>query len=210
MREIKEYKDIIQGSPEWRELRCGRITASEAGDFLGTSDAFEKLLYKKAAEILTGNVEVIKATSAMERGHELEPRSRVLFEMRHPEITVNETGFFAIDDFFGVSPDGTFNSNQGWENKSINATDHLQLFETGKGCKAHGSHLNQCKFSLYFLEYRYWNLCYYHSDFPDEYCLNELSIELDDKTEKLLSEREQIAIEFLSKYKQFIQGNSSF
>lgn len=191
---------VEQNSPEWLALRCGRITASEAGDFLGTPAAFKKLLYKKAAEILTGGQESVKSSAKMERGHEIEPKAKIWYSMEHGK-SVRDGNFWTIDDFFGLSPDGIVgNLESGLECKAINQTDHFQMIETGEGCKSHNDHLKQCKFSMYFMKIP-WQLYYYHDKFPNKYCGNLIDVVLDTDTIELIEKRAAEAIEFLTKYK---------
>lgn len=110
---IKIYHEIEQGTPEWHEARRGIITASEIGRLLtktgriAANDGSRDLIYEKAAQRLTGYVDVPRSTFAMERGHDDEAEARDIYSERvHP---VDEVGFI-VRQFDGVklgySPDG--------------------------------------------------------------------------------------------------------
>ena len=96
-----------QGTSDWINIRIGKFTGSNFHIFLGNSSTKETELYKKAAERLTG----IKSDSDKfsnkhtERGHELEPEARNIYELLNNKI-VDEVGFIELDEFTGCSPDG--------------------------------------------------------------------------------------------------------
>lgn len=109
-----------QGSAEWLQARAGVITASmfstavakltrasgdrKAGDFLATSDKYASNL---AIEIISGKPygEPPKAWT-LQRGHDLEPLARVVYETRTGNIA-EEAGLTLTDDnAYGYSTDG--------------------------------------------------------------------------------------------------------
>jgi len=48
-----EIHNIEQGTDKWRELRYGRLTASDFHIFMGSSSTRTNLIWKKAAERIT-------------------------------------------------------------------------------------------------------------------------------------------------------------
>jgi predicted phage-related endonuclease len=102
-------EEIIQGSDEWKQLRCGLITGSKISDVMqekkGTG--YANYLAQLVCERLTGCVTETYKNAYMERGNEDEPLARECYEF----VTGNEVEQIAFVkhptiDCFGVSPDG--------------------------------------------------------------------------------------------------------
>lgn len=100
--------NIEQKSPEWHNLRLGKITASTFYKLLGTDVIRDKYLYDRAAEIVTG--ERCDADEAcggihIERGLEYEPVARDRY-VTATFSEVKEVGFISLSAYVGCSPDG--------------------------------------------------------------------------------------------------------
>lgn len=110
---IKYHNDLIQGSDEWHQARCGLITASEVKLLLtptlkrADNDKSRAHLWELAAQRITNYVEPSFVTDDMLRGHEEEFHARQLYAEKY--ATVEEVGFVTNDGFgftLGCSPDG--------------------------------------------------------------------------------------------------------
>lgn len=104
--------DVIQGDQEWYELRLGRIGSSEAACLLvdgksksGLGTGAITLLFKKANEILTGEIESGYTSDDMEEGKENEPIARRRYEDSR-FTKVQTVGYVSNGDYIGYSPDG--------------------------------------------------------------------------------------------------------
>lgn len=107
----------VQGSEEWHRLRMGRPTAS----------CFDRIITPKKWEPTKGEtrraylVEILTelildmpldnvTTSAMQKGHDWEPKARAAYEMLKG-VDVDLCGFCTTDDGkVGASPDGAMHS----------------------------------------------------------------------------------------------------
>ena len=103
---------IEQGTPEWHQLRLGKVTASRVADVLAkikTGESASRKNYKMELVVqrLTGKPQESFTNAAMEWGTEQEPFARMAYEA-HTGTFVKEVGF--IDhptiEGFGCSPDG--------------------------------------------------------------------------------------------------------
>lgn len=101
----KGYK-IIQGeqrTKEWRKMREMKITGSIAKQVKGSGNSF---LYELLAKFLTGKKDKEFSNEHIERGINLEPQARIVYE----EITnqkVEEVAFIESESGkLGLSPDG--------------------------------------------------------------------------------------------------------
>jgi len=102
-----EILTMEQGSPEWFEARLGSIGGSSiaAATAGGKGKVRKDLMYRLIGEILSGQKYEGYKNAYMERGNELEPYARALYE----EITgqtVKQVGLIRRAPFKHYSPDG--------------------------------------------------------------------------------------------------------
>jgi hypothetical protein len=88
---------IIQGSIEWLQIRCGKVTASRVSDIVaktksGPSASRANYMAELIAERLTGEPAERFSNAAMAWGTEKEPEARATYEFYRGE-TVTEIGF---------------------------------------------------------------------------------------------------------------------
>lgn len=108
------FERMEQSSPEWLEARRGIVTASVVGKLLtstgkvANNDTSRALIETLAIERITGRVEYVHPSRAMQMGTLLEPTARELYEQHH--APVDEVGFIRTDlsdgTRLGYSPDG--------------------------------------------------------------------------------------------------------
>lgn len=110
---ITYHNDLIQGSDEWHQARCGLLTASEIDRILtptlkiADNPKSRSHLWELAAQRISRYVEPQYISDAMLRGHEDELEARNLY--RKHFAPVEETGFVTNDKWgftLGCSPDG--------------------------------------------------------------------------------------------------------
>ncbi len=100
--------NFAQGSPEWHQIRKGKLTMSNAAAAIGMS-RFESP--ETLADYLTGRKEKVfseKSLQLMKMGSEREVEMRDWYCQEFPERKVSEIGF-AVPDWcpqIGCSPDG--------------------------------------------------------------------------------------------------------
>lgn len=134
---------IEQGSPEWFELRVGKITGESAKSMVGAK--WLELCDRIAAEQETGRSDDQFDTFESEdmiRGKELEPLARAEYE-RIRSVKVDQIGFVQPDnvEHFGFSPDGFVPGESGYigaiEIKSPRPKKHLTYIRQGKAPSEH-------------------------------------------------------------------------
>ena len=102
-----------QGSAEWFQARCGRITASRIADVMGKlksgsySSKRDDYLWELVEERLTGAPNSRFVTAAMQHGIDTEPEAKEFFSGAY-DCEILPVGFVAHPDmdFAGASPDG--------------------------------------------------------------------------------------------------------
>lgn len=104
------FHEVEQNTPEWLQLRAGKITMSELHKIMANyGKAFGEPAKKYALDIAIEQITGLPVGSGyqnefMDKGHEFEPIARQLYEAETFQ-TVLPGGFFC-NDKIGYSPDG--------------------------------------------------------------------------------------------------------
>ena len=176
-----------QRSDEWFAIRCGIPTASSAdklltptGKLSAQSDAYlNRLLADRAGY----GDPPMEPTEWMQRGIDLEPEARALFEFETDQ-TVTQMGFITNDEgTAGCSPDGIIESlvdPVGYEVKCPKASTHFGYLRAGIMPPFYGP---QVHFSMAVTGLKRWAFMSY---FPG---LDPLivTVERDEYTEKIVA-----------------------
>lgn len=126
---------VEQGTPEWHELRRGKVTASRVADILaktktGPSASRQNYLIELALQRITKTIEPSYTNAAMEWGTQTEPQARVAYEVATHNF-VDQVAF--IDhptiEGFGCSPDGIVGEGL-IEIKCPNSATHWEYFKS--------------------------------------------------------------------------------
>lgn len=124
--------EIVQGSPEWHALRCGKVTASRVADVIArTSKGWGASRANYAAELIAERLTGVAAegftNAAMQWGTDQEPNARMAYEFMH-DVTVEQVAFVvhpSIPDA-GASPDGLVGGSGLVEIKCPNTATHIE------------------------------------------------------------------------------------
>jgi putative phage-type endonuclease len=126
---------IEQGTPEWFQMRLGKVTASRVADILaktktGPSASRQNYLIELALQRTTGIIQESYSNAAMEWGTQTEPQARVAYEIKSNNF-VDQVPF--VDhpsiEWFGCSPDGLVNDRGLIEIKCPNSATHWEYFK---------------------------------------------------------------------------------
>lgn len=128
---------IVQGTPEWYAIRCGKVTASRVADVLArTKTGWGATRANYAAELIAERLTGCPAPSfvndAMRWGTETEPKAREAYAQRHG-FAVVEVGFVHHPEIAmsGASPDGLVEADGLVEIKCPNTATHLDTLLSG-------------------------------------------------------------------------------
>jgi predicted phage-related endonuclease len=122
---VTYHRDLIQGSDEWLQQRCGLLTASEMKLILtptlklANNDKTRAHVFEIAAQRITQYVEPHYVGDDMIRGHDDEIEARELYSQNY--APVEQVGFITNDKLgfvIGCSPDGLVGDDGGIECKS--------------------------------------------------------------------------------------------
>ncbi|GAG34018.1 unnamed protein product, partial [marine sediment metagenome] len=190
---------IEQGSPEWFQMRCGKLTASKLALAVtrtkgGWCASRENVMVEIACERLTGRPTESFTSMAMQWGKDTEPLARMAysFETGHE---VKEVAFVDHPDieWSGASPDGVIKKGNGLvEIKCPNSATHLKTLTGGAIPK---KYLFQMAWQMACTGAAWCDYASYDPRMPDNLQLHITRVPLD---EDLVSQLEQDAKEFLS------------
>ena len=122
-----------QGTPEWLQERCGKVTASRIADVMSSGRGKEPSATRKnymaqlLTERLTGTVAESYTNAAMQWGTETEPQARAMYELQ-TGLDVVEVGFVPHPtiESCGASPDGLVGDTGLVEIKCPNTATHIE------------------------------------------------------------------------------------
>lgn len=143
--------EIVQGSPEWHAIRCGKVTASRVADVVakiksGWGASRTNYLAELIAERLTGESAPSFTNAAMQWGTETEPLARAAYEFR-VDCEVAQIGFVHHPEIkmAGASPDGLIGDDGLIEIKCPNTATHI---DTLLGQKVPEKYVTQMQFQM--------------------------------------------------------------
>lgn len=191
--------DCIQGSDEWLAQRCGVITASNFSKvFTGAGKAStqaDALINTLVAERITGKPTETFKSDAMQRGNDLEPEARDMFELE-TGLSTELVGLIKMDDYeIGCSPDSLIGYDSGLEIKCPSASTMIAYKRSGKLPSAYVQQVQGC---MLVTGRSNWWFYAYHPDMK-AFVLN---VKRDDK---LLAAAEELLIETATKINELTE-----
>lgn len=131
------HPEIEQNTPEWDAIRAGKWSASNAAVIMGGLDTsgLDSLIKTVAWERVFGPAnEPRYKSSAMDRGHEVEPDARE-WAAFNADAVIEQVGFIEHGEtpHVGWSPDGLYNKRRrGIEAKCPLHKAFMDMLRTGK------------------------------------------------------------------------------
>jgi len=157
----KTYKNIEQGSEEWFELRKGKMTASNATAIGTCGKGLDTYVLKKVAEMLSSGARDNYTNKDLERGNELEPIARTIYELETGN-DVYEVGFIEKDEYSGCSPDGLVEKDGGIEIKCVDDIHYIKILLSDKIESAYNW---QIQMNLLISKRKWWDFVVYNPNF---------------------------------------------
>ncbi len=191
-------KDIEQGTPEWHELRRGRMTASHAQEIGNAGKGLDTLCRKIAAQIFTGEIAPQFKNEAMLIGNEEEQYARFAYELERG-VDVEQIAFGIFNEYVGASPDGLVGTDGGVEFKRKAFEKHADLLLGAEDFET--KYVWQCHMNMLVFDRKWWDLCSYNPLFKER-SLHIVRIERDPAKDAALlagfEKGEALIKEFLS------------
>lgn len=191
----KVYKNVVQGTSLWRELRCGIPTTSQFSRIVTPkgepSKSDEMYLFELLGERLTGDPTDHITTEWMDRGKDLEAEAIRFYQFTR-DVETEPVGFITNDaQTIGTSPDHLVGPNGLLEIKICKPATHIgYLLQSGTAYKEHRT---QVQGQLWIAEKEFDDLLAYNPKLPpalyrverDEPFIKLLAKRLDDFSQSL-------------------------
>lgn len=191
---MKYHYDIVQGTEDWHQIRCGRITKSTIKTLLVKGKSANGLgagaitnARRIAEERVTNKPMPSFKNGACDWGNSNEAQAREYYEMTMFQ-KVNQVGFVEKDRYTGCSPDGLINEDGGFEAKCF-PVEHIAIIDTGEYRK---EEYIDCQVNLWVTERNYWDLFYYHPLYPIKSKAKRFRIEPDKEMHEIFEEKIEI------------------
>lgn len=197
---MKIYKDINQGSPEWFEIRVGKVTASHAQAIGNNGKGLENYILEVVAEMFSSSEKEHYSNEHTKRGNELEPIARSMYELQN-DVEVEEIGFAEYNDFVGCSPDGLVGKDGMIE---IKCPDDKTYFNLLMNEKIDNAYIWQCQMNMLILERKWCDLVFYNPNFEKSMKIFRLEPdkEMFSKLKEGFEKAEAEITRLVSKYKE--------
>ena len=195
--------EILQRTPEWFELRLGKVTASRIGDLMaktrsGYSASRANYMAELAIQRLTGStVEQGFTSPAMLWGTEQESNARNAYSF-FTDNEVNEIAFInhPTIEQAGASPDGLVGDDGLVEIKCPNSATHLDTLLTGK---INNKYLLQMQWQMACSGRKWCDFVSFDPRFPEDLKIfikrvnrdDELIAEITEEVKKFLAELDE-------------------
>lgn len=194
---MKVYDDIVQGTPEWLEIRKLKFTASNASTILAGGKGLETLIKEMLSDYYsTGNYPEYSGkylNDNMLRGQEFEDKAREIYTFETGN-DVKQVGFVEISKYIGCSPDGLIGDDGLLEIKNPNDKRFIELIVEDKIDKAY---LAQMQMQMFVTRRKWCDFFAFNPNFEtpfylkrimaDEELLKALDAALIDATKKLVA-----------------------
>lgn len=165
---MKIHNEFQQGSIQWLDARCGKVTASEFKNIvtpkfkIRDGDTLHSYLASKLAELWTGEIAQTGGTFAMDNGSFVEDAA-INWLSFHLNQKINRVGLIVSDcGRYACSPDAIM-GEIGVEAKCCEAKNHVKHLLGGTVPE---EYLAQVHFSLYITGWQQWKFLAYRRRFP--------------------------------------------
>ena len=165
--------EMEQGSAEWFGVKAGVPSSSCFSKVItGTgkpSDSLKGYALTLATEKYLGKSidDGFRGNKFTDRGNQMEPESRVDYEMTH-QVTIREVGFITDDlGRWGASTDGLVNDDGLTEFKNLIATSMMSLlvYLAKNPGKTEPKYIPQIQGELFVTEREWCDIVFYHPNF---------------------------------------------
>ena len=170
---------LVQGSDEWLAARCGLVTASRISDVMMDTHmaGYRNYLAQLVCERLTGQPTEFYVNADMQRGTDLEPQARALYELNNG-VEVEQVGFVVHPDIpmSGSSPDGLVGDYGGLEIKCPKPANHIDTILGGNVAR---NYRLQMQWNMLCTGRKWWDFVSFCPVLPPEMAIYQRRFNLD-------------------------------
>lgn len=164
-----EVKHVEQGTPEWFEVRKGKMTASHATAIGNHGKGLDTYIIELMAEFFSSGEKENFSNKHTDRGTEYEPTARDLYAFEY-DVDVETVGFVELNEFIGCSPDGLIGEDGGLEIKCVDDVKYFKHLLNGEN-EIDSDYLWQIQMNLKITGRAWWDLVIYNSNYKKSMCV---------------------------------------
>ena len=157
------HYDLIQQTPEWFKLRELKMTASHGTAIGNAGKGLGTYIYQLVSEYYSTAERVNYTNKDLERGNELEPQARSIYELETGN-EVKEVGFVEYNKYVGCSPDGLVGKDGGVEIKCPNDVNYFKMLLNGESA-IDSTYKWQVQNNLLVIGRKWFDLVFYNPNF---------------------------------------------
>jgi putative phage-type endonuclease len=203
----------VQGSHEWLQERCGKVTASRIADLMartktGWGASRANYASQLICERLTGCVQPSFTNAAMIHGTETEPEARRAYEF-FVDRDVQQVGFVPHPTIAmaGASPDGLVGEDGLLELKCPNTATHIETLLLGQ---IPDKYVKQMQFQMACTGRQWCDFASYDNRLPERMRLHVIRVnrsapaikEIEAEVQAFLAEIDATVAELRTRYEQ--------
>lgn len=198
-----EIINVEQGTEEWFKAREFKLTGSHAQEIGNYGKGLDTYCLKLASEYYSTATKEHFTSKDTERGNELEPIARGMYELDRG-VEVVEVGFIKISDYVGCSPDGLVGDDGLIEIKSPDDIGHFKMIINGEK-EIDSKYLWQVQMNLSLTDRKWADLIFYNPNFKENMIVYRI---LPDKEKhEEINKGIEKGVRMLQEYKQKYENN---
>lgn len=148
-----------QKSPEWHEIRRGKMTASNGQAIGNVGKGLDTYIVEVMSDYYSSWVEDNFISKDMQKGIDLEPLARAEYELV-TGTKVTEVWFIEYDEYVGCSPDGLVWEDWWVEIKCLKDTNYFKIILNGES-EIDTKHIWQMQMNMLITGRKWWDyVCY--------------------------------------------------
>jgi len=162
---MKIHNDLIQWTPEWLEVRKGKMTASHAQAIGNVWKGLDTYILELMAEYYSSAEKEQFSSWHTDRGNELEPLARDMYELTK-WVQVEQVWFIEYDEFVWCSPDWLIWEDWWIEIKSVQDTNHFKLLLFWEK-EIESKYIWQIQMNLLITGRKWWDYVSYNPNYKE-------------------------------------------
>lgn len=161
---MKIIREILQWTPEWFEMRKGKMTASHATAIGNCWKWLESYIIEMMAESFSSWEREQYSNEHTERWHELEAQARSIYELEN-DVKVDQVSFIEYNEYIWCSPDGLIWEDWGLEIKCPSDVKFFKMLLDGTEKSIDSDYIWQVQMNLWVTKRKYWDLAFYNCNY---------------------------------------------
>ena len=189
-----------QRTPEWIEIKRGKMSASNAETIIANGKGLETYIYNLMAEYYSSAEKENYINADMQRGIDLEPEAKIEFQF-YTGLDIKEVGCVELNDYILASPDGLIGDDGLIEIKCPNDSIYFKLLLSNN---IKPEYIAQMQMQMYVTDRQYCYFVSYNPNFEKSLYIKKINRdeEMIDKLKKGLERGTQLIKEIKENFRK--------